>query len=75
MLRHWFVRCDAMGDHIQFIVPRCLHNEVLHHVHDSLFSGQLGQKKTRKKAHQRFYWGGIREDCDNWVKTCDEYGF
>ena len=62
-----FVRCDAMGDHIQFIVPRSLHNEVLHHVH-----GHLGQKKTREKALLRFYQCGIREDCNNWVTKCDE---
>ena len=50
-----FVRHDVMGDHIQFIVPWSLHNEVLHHVHDSLLGGHLGQKKTRQKALQRFY--------------------
>ena len=58
-------------DHIQFIVPRCLHNEVLHHVHDSLLDGHLGQRKTREKVVQRF-WSVIREDCNNWVTKCDE---
>ena len=48
MLMCCFVRCDATGDHQQFIVPRSLHNEVLHHVHDSLLGGYLGQKKTRE---------------------------
>ena len=72
MLMCHFVRCDAMGDHLQFIVPRSLDNEVLHHVHDSLFSGHLGQKKTKEKALQRFYWCGIRGDCDNLVAKCDE---
>ena len=67
MLMHHFVRHDAAGDHLQFIVPRSLHNEVLHHVHDSLFGGHLGQKKAREKALQRFYWCGIRENCNNWV--------
>ena len=68
---HHFVRCDAMGDHLQFIVPRSLHNEVLHHVHDLLLGGHLCQKKTSETALQRFYWCGITEDCNNWVARCD----
>ena len=44
-----------MGDHLQFIVPRSLCNDVLHHVHDTLLGGHLGQKKTREKALQWFY--------------------
>ena len=72
MLMCHFGRHDAVGDHIQFIVPRSLHNEVLHHVHDLLLGDHLGQKKTREKALQRFYWSGIRENCNNWVTKCDE---
>ena len=49
MLMHHFVRCDAMGDHLQFNVPKSLCNEVLHHVHDSLLGGQLAQKKPERK--------------------------
>ena len=45
-----FVRHDVIGDLLQFIVPRSLHNEVLHHVHDLLLGGHLGQKKTRKPS-------------------------
>ena len=55
-----------------FIVPRSLHNEVMYHIHDSLLGGHLGQKKTREKALQRFYWSSIREDCNNWISKCDE---
>ena len=57
---------------MQFIVPRSLHNEVLYHIHNSLLGSHLGQKKTRGKALQKFYWSGIREDCNNWVSKCDE---
>ena len=72
MLMRCFMRCDATGDHMQFIVPRSLHNEILYHIHDSLLGGHLGQKKTREKVLQRFYWSSIREDCNNWVSKCDE---
>ena len=72
MLMCHFMRHDATGDHLQFIVPRSMCNEVLYHIHDSLIGGHLGQKKTREKALQRFYWSGIREDCNNWVSKCNE---
>ena len=49
-----------------------MHKEILQHIHNSLVGGHLGQKKTREKALQRFYWSGICEDCNNWVAKCDE---
>ena len=64
---------DLLGpNHLQFIVPRSLHNEILHHSHDSLLGGHLGQKKTREKALQRFCWCGFGKDCNNCVAKCDE---
>ena len=30
------------------------------------------KRKLEKRAIQRFYWSGIREDCNNWVSKCDE---
>ena len=72
VLMRCFVRCDAMGDHLQFIVPRTMHSNVLHQVPNSLLGGHLGQKKTTQKALQRFYWSGIQEDCNTWVAKCDE---
>ena len=71
MLMCHFVRHDATGNHMQFIVPRSSCNEILHHIHNSLLGGHLGQKKTREKALQRFYWSSIREVCNSWVSKCD----
>ena len=67
-----FVRRDATGDHLQFVVPRSMHSEILQQVHNSLLGGHLGQKKTREKVLQRFYWSGVCEDCNIWVAKCDE---
>ena len=67
-----FVRRDATGDHLQFVVPRSMHSEILQQVHNSLLGGHLGQKKTREKVFQRFYWSGVHEDCNIWVAKCDE---
>ena len=49
-----------------------MHKDILQHVHNSLVGGCLGQKKTREKALQRFYWSGISRDCNNCIAKCDE---
>ena len=72
VLMRRFVRQDATGDHLQFVVPRSMHSEILQQVHNSLLGGHLGQKKTREKVLQRFYWSGVHEDCNIWVAKCDE---
>ena len=67
-----FVRQDATGDHLQFVVPRSMRSEILQQVHNSLLGGHLGQKKTREKVLQRFCWSGVCEDCNIWIAKCDE---
>ena len=71
MLMWKFIKRDGTSDSLQLIVPRELQREVLWNAHDGLLGGHLGQKKTREKALKKFYWRGIREDCNNWVNTCD----
>ena len=66
------MRCGATVDHLQLLVLTAMHAVVLQQVHDSLLGRHLGQKKTREKALQRFYWNGIWEDCNNWVLQCNE---
>lgn len=41
-------------------------------MHNSILSGYVGEKKTREKTLQRFFWYGMREDIRHWVKTCIE---
>ena len=71
MLMWKFIKRDVTSDSLQLIVPRELQREVLWNAHDGPLGGHLGQKKTREKALKKFYWRGIREDCNNWVNTCD----
>ena len=69
-----FVRKDATGFHWQFLVPRSLRDHVLKQMHNSLLSGHLGRKKTKGKILQRFYWFGVRDDVDIWIRQCDLCG-
>ena len=50
---------------------RVLKKEVLCQMHNSIVSGLLGQKKTREKIMQRFYWIGVREDVNFWCNKCE----
>jgi hypothetical protein len=72
VLYRTFVKRDGTGSYLQLIVPRKLRKEVMHQMHNSILSGHLGEKKTREKSLQRFYWFGIRDDIKIWVMQCDE---
>ena len=46
----------------------------MHQMHNSLLSGHLGQKKTREKVLQGYYWHGVRENVNLWVLRCEICG-
>jgi transposase InsO family protein len=62
---------DGLSKHIQFMVPDSMKSEVLRLTHNSLLGGHLGQKKTKRKLQQRFYWFEMREDVNVWICKCD----
>lgn len=49
LLFNKFVRKDGTGDYQQFIVPRALKKDIMLQMHDSVISGHLGCKKTKRK--------------------------
>ena len=66
-----FKKKDGSGEFDQLVVPSCLRKDVLFQMHNSLLSGHLGQKKTRERLLQRYYWYQAREDVNLWVSQCD----
>ena len=66
-----FAKKDGTGSYQQVLAPPSVREEILSQLHDSLMSGHLGEKKTRDKVLQRFYWKDIRADVQLWVKRCD----
>ena len=40
-------------------------------LHNSLQGGHLGQKKTRERILQRYFWFEMKIDINNWVLKCD----
>ena len=67
-----FYQSNGLGSFLQLIVPDQLKGQILHQMHNNLLSGHLGEKKTRVKTQQRFYWYKMRDDIQQWVKTCLE---
>ena len=71
VLQRRFHRKDGTSSHLQVVVPKNLQKDVLYHLHNTILSGHLGEKKTREKILQRFYWFGVRNDVITWVRRCD----
>ena len=70
VLHRWFHQKSG-SSYLQVLVPHCIKSEILHQMHDNLLSGHLGNKKTRDKLLQRFYWFGVRTDVNLYVQMCD----
>ncbi|CAC5411488.1 unnamed protein product [Mytilus coruscus] len=43
----------------------------MYHMNNTVLSGHLGQKKSRGKTLQRFFWYLMKEDINNYVNACD----
>lgn len=66
-----FYKKDATGDYLQILVPNHLKHDIMKQVHDGVFGGHLGRKKTKAKLLQKYNWYQCREDIYLWIKRCD----
>ena len=67
-----FHQKGGIETYLQVIVPKECRESILFHMHNSIVSGHLGEKKTRVKLLKRFYWYNLRNDVQTWVKSCLE---
>ncbi|GBM94250.1 Transposon Ty3-I Gag-Pol polyprotein, partial [Araneus ventricosus] len=58
----------------QLILPKSRIPEVLRETHDSASGGHFGVMKTLSKTRERFYWGRLRADVENWCRECHACG-
>lgn len=56
---------------LQLVVPYCLRKQVTDRMHNSVFGGHLGIRKTVEKILQNHYWYNLRDDVKVWVRQCD----
>ena len=71
LLYKQFLKRDGTGEFSQFLAPTCLRAEIMQQLHNSLQGGHLGQKKTRERILQRYFWFEMKIDINNWVLKCD----
>ncbi|GFW09580.1 retrovirus-related Pol polyprotein from transposon 412 [Trichonephila clavipes] len=55
----------------QLVLPRSRIPEVLKELHDSPTGGHFGVMKTLHRVRERFFWGKVRADVEQWCKSCD----
>jgi hypothetical protein len=55
----------------QLVVPKKLRDKVLTSAHDSPMAGHQGQKKTKERVWQEFFWPGMCGDIRRYCASCD----
>ena len=56
----------------QIVVPKKYRNKLLSIAHDIPLSGHMGNKKTRNRLLQNFFWPGIFKDVAAYCRSCPE---
>jgi len=56
----------------QLCVPTSRRDSVMRLAHDSVFSGHLGERKTRERIRLSFFWPQLRQSVRQYVNTCTE---
>ncbi len=58
-------------DHRKWISDSKLQGQILNSIHNDSSGGcHFGRDKTRQKIAMRYYWHGMYEDIDEYVRTC-----
>jgi len=55
-----------------YVLPEKEINKVMEQLHNSVYGGHLGRRKTKQKAIERFYRPFIANIVDEYIKTCDK---
>ena len=67
-------RVDGLGGYSkQIMVPKTLRRKIMEVVHDTIFGGHLGIKKTKERIQTNFYWVGMQGDVTSFCRSCDVY--
>lgn len=63
---------DGKTSRWQLILPKSRIPEVLRELHNGATGGHFGLMKTLQKVRERFYWDKIRNDVEQWCKSCNQ---
>lgn len=67
--RRW-VDAKRGEDRWLVVVPRARREELLREMHEGNTSGHSGIKRTLCRLRQRVYWVGLRQDVQEWCRSC-----
>ncbi|XP_062594005.1 uncharacterized protein LOC134255486 [Saccostrea cucullata] len=54
----------------QIVIPKTMRSKVMSLAHDTPLAGHLGNKKTRQRIMQHFFWPGMYIDISRFCKSC-----
>lgn len=70
LLERWWETPDDLNKYWQLVIPSRMRPD-LEEAHNQIASRHLGVKKTLSRLRHRFYWTGMRQDVQEWIRTCD----
>ena len=56
----------------QFVLSESHIDTILHNLHDSAFSGHLGQNKTLQRVEERFFFPNMKARINKYVQECEK---
>ena len=56
----------------QIVVPEQFRENIIELAHDTLCGGHMGNRKTRNRILQNFYWPGIFIDVAKYCRSCPQ---
>eukprot|EP00117_Sycon_ciliatum_P026749 scpid51688/ scgid5115/ Gypsy retrotransposon integrase-like protein 1 len=62
---------DGSSHSLQLVVPPSLQREVLALLHSHITAGHMGTNRTTSQARPRFYWPGMSDDIDLFIRACE----
>jgi len=72
-LRRWSAETDEDSgggqSWQQLVVPHTLREEIMRELRSGALEGHLGVDKTVSKIKERFYWPGMFQEVDQWIRT------
>ena len=56
------------------VVPESMRREIMEQLHSAPLSGHLAFTRTYNKVYERFFWPGMKDEVEDFCKTCDLCG-
>lgn len=55
---------------VRLYIPKTIVDTVLNSCHDQILAAHFGFQRTYDRIRHRYFWKGMHQDVDNWVRSC-----